>query len=118
MSLNNGNDTLILLSWGIAGAPLTAGTVTSQTPKPFFVIGWAVTSQLSASFSIAFSGSFLHAVRRTEFSDQLCLHSIWSPFSVYNVTIGLNVEAKPLVTLKVDEVIISRDALQSQMGPF
>lgn len=99
MRLNDGIDTLILLSWGIAGAPLTAGTVTSQTPKSFFVIGWAVTSQLSASFSTV-SYNFLHAIKHTEFSNKLRLHSIWSPFSVHNVTVGLNVEAKPLVALK------------------
>jgi hypothetical protein len=43
--------TLILLLWGIAAAPSFAGTVTSQTPKSFFVMGLALGSQLSASLS-------------------------------------------------------------------
>lgn len=45
--------TLILLSWGIAAAPSFAGTVTFQMPKLFFVMGLALTSQLSASLSQA-----------------------------------------------------------------
>ena len=45
--------TLILLSWGIAATPFFAGTVTFQTPKLFFVMGLALTSQLSASLSQA-----------------------------------------------------------------
>lgn len=44
-------NTLILLLWGMAGAPLFAGTVTSQTPKLSLVIGTDLTSQLSGNVS-------------------------------------------------------------------
>lgn len=44
---------LILLSWGMAGPPALAGTVTVQTPKLSLVIVLALTSQLSASLSNA-----------------------------------------------------------------
>jgi hypothetical protein len=43
---------LILLSWGIAGLPLTAGIVSSHTPKLFFAIGLALLSHLSARISM------------------------------------------------------------------
>lgn len=47
-----GSLTLILLSWGIAGAPPFAGTVTFHTPKSSLVIVLALTSQESASLNI------------------------------------------------------------------
>lgn len=45
--------TLILLWWGMAGTPALDGTVTSQIPNSFLVMGLALTSQLSASLSKA-----------------------------------------------------------------
>lgn len=40
--------TLILESWGIAHSPVgVGGTVISQTPKLFLVIGWEMRFQLS-----------------------------------------------------------------------
>lgn len=54
--------TLILLSWGIAATPFFAGIVTFQTPKLFFVMGLALTSQLSASLSQALQTWAVHNV--------------------------------------------------------
>lgn len=52
--------TLILLWWGMAGAPALDGTVTSQIPKLFLVMGLALTSQLSASLSKAIQIRVVH----------------------------------------------------------
>lgn len=98
---------LILLSWGIAGVPCTAGTVTSHTPKLFFVMGLALLSQLSASLSNAIQGpldpvSTLKA--HTEITDQRRLHCIGRPFPVFDVAIWLRIETEDFIALEENTI--------------
>ena len=84
----------------MAGLPWTGGMVVSKTPKLFFVMGFALRSQLSIEREgLDTIQSAQLGWIRTEVADQGCLVGVRSPFSIDDAVILLDVEPVCIGTL-------------------
>jgi len=88
------SQTLILVSCGIAQRPEgRGGRMISQTPKSSTFIGWEDLFQSSALLN----ASLRECLLLTELADEGCLFGVGCPFSIDDLVIWTDIEAKSLV---------------------